>query len=68
MDFIKRLFGGKPANATNGAPVVPSGAIAPQMPAPAPAYNTSATVGGRRRSRRKQTRKHRKQSRKNGRK
>ena len=69
MDFIKRLFGGKPANAANGAPAVPSGATAPQMPAPAPAYNTSATVGGRRRrSRRKQTRKHRKQSRKNGRK
>jgi hypothetical protein len=73
MDFLKRLFGGKPANSANGAPALSSGATAPQMPtstsAPnsAPTSNTTAVVGGRRRSR-KQTRKHRKQSRKNARK
>ncbi len=65
MDFIKRLFGGKPANS---APVMSSGATAPQMPSSAaPLANASAAVGGSRRTR-KQTRKHRKHSRKNGRK
>lgn len=66
MDFLKRLFGAKPANSV---PALSSGATAPQMPTPA-APVANAAVGGRRRSRRhrKQTRKHRKHSRKHGRK
>lgn len=67
MDFLRRLFGGKPANT---APAIPNtGAVAPVLPASA--TNTTATVGGkRRRSRRnrKQTRRNRKHSRKNTRK
>ena len=65
MDFIKRLFGGKPANS---APAVPNtGAVAPALPASA--GNTATIVGGKRRSRRrKQTRRNRKHSRKSQRK
>ncbi len=62
MDFLKRLFGGKPSNAP--APVVPNtGATAPQQPAGPTAQNTM--VGGKRR---RQTRRNRKHSRKHGRK
>jgi hypothetical protein len=65
MDFLKRLFGGKPANATPApAPVVSnSGAAAPQHPVAPTAQNT--IVGGKRR---RQTRRNRKVSRKHGRK
>jgi hypothetical protein len=65
MDFLRRLFGGKPANS---APAVPNtGAVAPVLPASA--TNTATIVGGKRRSRRrKQTRRNRKHSRKSQRK
>jgi len=64
MDFIKRLFGGKPANT---APAVPNtGTSAPALPASTP--NAITTVGGGKRRSRKQTRRNRKQSRKNSRK
>lgn len=67
MDFLKRLFGGKPAN--SAPPAVPNtGATAPVLPASS--TNATATVGGKRRSRRdrKQTRRNNRKSRKNTRK
>ena len=65
MDFIKRLFGGKPAN--NAPAVLNTGAAAPVLPASTP--NAAAIVGGKRRSRsRRSNNRHRKQTRKNSRK
>lgn len=64
MDFLKRLFGAKPANASMNIPAsVNVGAVAPKLPE-AP----NAVVGGKRRNTRrrknspKQSRKHRKNS------
>ena len=69
MDFIKRLFGGKPANSAPATSALPNtGAAAPALPASS--TNAMVAVGGKRRSRRhrKQTRRNRKHSRKNSRK
>ena len=51
MDFLKRIFGGKPANA---APLVANtGATAPLMPS---SGSTNSIVGGRRTHRRRNQR------------
>jgi hypothetical protein len=63
MDFLKRLFGGKPANSI---PAFPNGATSPALPESP--TNSTVAVGGKRRSSRRRSKQSRKQSRKNARK
>lgn len=71
MDFLKRLFGAKPANASMNIPAPANiGAAAPKLPESNATMASNAVVGGKRRNTRrrknspKQSRKHRKNSRK----